>query len=142
IVISDDSLALGINMPFKSAVMLGWKDCNSFDDLIYQQMIGRAGRRGMDCEGNVIYANINWKVLMKSNIKKIIGHTNAIPKNYSILTQINPDIDYKPVYNNILNDEIKSSEPNPLLNYNDIQQLKKLAIWKLRKYDDKISDIV
>ena len=142
IVISDDSLALGINMPFKSAVMLGWKDCNSFDDLIYQQMIGRAGRRGMDCEGNVIYANINWKVLMKSNIKKIIGHTSTIPKNYSILSQINSEIDYTPVYDNILNKQVQLQKPNPLNDYNDIQQLKKLAIWKLRKYDDKISDIL
>ena len=32
-------------------------------------MIGRAGRRGLDTEGNVIYANLDWKshVLSKMN---------------------------------------------------------------------------
>ena len=137
IVISDDSLALGINMPFKSAVILGWRECNKFEDLIYQQMIGRAGRRGLDCEGNVIYANINWKVLMKSNIKKIIGHDSKIPVNYGVIKHISDIQSIDPIYKNSLRGVEHQCE-NDNDKYININNNDKKLLWKLRNYNDKI----
>ena len=60
-VIADVSLALGINMPFRSSCILGYKDSNHFDVYNYLQMIGRSGRRGQDREGHIIYGNVDWK---------------------------------------------------------------------------------
>eukprot|EP01036_Dinobryon_divergens_P025981 gene25981-34581_t len=44
VVISDDSLAFGMN--------------GELDELMAQQMSGRAGRRGLDTQGNIVYAGI------------------------------------------------------------------------------------
>ena len=48
IVISDESLGYGINMPIRTAVILGKKDIEQVDTLIASQMSGRSGRRGID----------------------------------------------------------------------------------------------
>ena len=52
VVISTDTLALGISMPCRSVVFLG--DNPALDSLNYHQMSGRAGRRGHDIRGHVI----------------------------------------------------------------------------------------
>ena len=52
-VIADVSLALGINMPFRSSCILGYKISPIPIDN-YLQMIGRSGRCGMDREGHII----------------------------------------------------------------------------------------
>tara|TARA_B110000211_G_C14093141_1_gene560675 strand:- start:10866 stop:13589 length:2724 start_codon:yes stop_codon:yes gene_type:complete len=70
-VIADDRLAMGINMPFRSSCILGYGDNVHFEHSNYMQMIGRAGRRGMDKEGHIIFANVNWKALMKSSLPVI-----------------------------------------------------------------------
>jgi hypothetical protein len=62
IVISDNSLALGINMPFRSTCILGrlTPDSDSvMTHLDYTQMIGRSGRRGLDREGHVIHLGLS-----------------------------------------------------------------------------------
>lgn len=53
LVFSDDSLAHGVNMPFRTVMFLG--DDERLNPLMVQQMAGRAGRRGLDRAGNVIY---------------------------------------------------------------------------------------
>lgn len=53
VVICTASLALGINMPAKSSVFVG--DHIELNSLQYRQAAGRAGRRGMDLAGNVIF---------------------------------------------------------------------------------------
>ncbi|XP_067006514.2 probable ATP-dependent RNA helicase DDX60 [Anabrus simplex] len=52
-VLATSTLALGIHMPCKTVVIGG----NSlfFNTLTYHQMSGRAGRRGFDTEGNVVF---------------------------------------------------------------------------------------
>ena len=47
-VVSDKTLALGINMPFRSSCIMGYKDNIVFSKNDYEQMIGRSGRRGKD----------------------------------------------------------------------------------------------
>ena len=70
-VIADVSLALGINMPFRSSCILGYKNSVDFKVDNYLQMIGRSGRRGMDREGHIIYANVDWMGLMKGELGEI-----------------------------------------------------------------------
>ena len=51
VVFSDDSLVFGVSMPFRTTVITPDDNINS---MMYHQMAGRAGRRGLDKEGNVI----------------------------------------------------------------------------------------
>jgi hypothetical protein len=77
IVFSDMSLVFGVSMPFRSSVI--YKDNLIEDDLdpmLYHQMAGRAGRRGLDTEGNVIFCGYKWsriEELSISPIPNIIG---------------------------------------------------------------------
>ncbi len=51
LVFSDDSLVFGVSMPFRTTVITPDENINS---MMYHQMAGRAGRRGLDKEGNVV----------------------------------------------------------------------------------------
>lgn len=62
IVLSDHSLAVGINYPIKTVLLLGGlKDepVEEIDNTLAHQAMGRAGRRGLDAEGIVIYSGVN-----------------------------------------------------------------------------------
>ena len=89
-VVADDQLALGINMPFRSTCILGYKDSKDFDKYNYLQMIGRAGRRGKDKEGHIIFANVDWKNLMKSKLIDINSNYKHI-ENYKVLSIFNSE---------------------------------------------------
>ncbi|KAI0006556.1 hypothetical protein F4779DRAFT_557960 [Xylariaceae sp. FL0662B] len=56
VVVATGTLALGINMPCKTAVFLG--DSIHHTALNYRQASGRAGRRGFDLLGNVVFSGI------------------------------------------------------------------------------------
>ena len=75
IVFSDRSLVFGISMPFRSVVISKYNK-NELDTMLYHQMAGRAGRRGLDKEGNIIFAGYTWdqiKKLSSSTIPSIKG---------------------------------------------------------------------
>jgi superfamily II RNA helicase len=76
VVFSDISLVFGVSMPFRSVVILnGEKD--DLDSMLYHQMSGRAGRRGLDKEGNIIFAGYSFnriKELSNGNIPIIEGY--------------------------------------------------------------------
>merc|ERR1719253_2290870 len=55
VVFSDSALAFGVNMPFRTCVFCGDMG-DKLTPLIAQQMQRRAGRRGMDVQGNIVYA--------------------------------------------------------------------------------------
>ncbi len=146
-VIADVSLALGINMPFRSTCILGYQDSLKFDIDNYLQMIGRSGRRGMDREGHIIYANVDWKNLMKGELGEISSTHNNID-NYNTLSILNNSFDElcDGVYDNILDKKAKRSNLriNPCL-YKDVT--KNILLWKLRSYNqyteyfiDKLTD--
>jgi hypothetical protein len=146
VVISDPSLALGINMPFRTSVMMGWKDQQDFTPLLYHQMSGRAGRRGMDCEGHVVFANVKWKHIMKGSLESIRGKAYEA-HGYHLL----------PLFKESFADRIKSVNTNHLFQYTDPSSTKlpespypsvdpmdwtsvsqKIA-WKLRHYGKRIT---
>ncbi|KJK73724.1 helicase [Metarhizium anisopliae BRIP 53293] len=56
VVVATGTLALGINMPCKSVVFFG--DSVFLTALNYNQAAGRAGRRGFDSLGNVVFAGM------------------------------------------------------------------------------------
>lgn len=74
IVFSDDSLVFGVSMPFRTTVIPNDPD---IDSMMYHQMAGRAGRRGLDKEGNVVFIENSWKRITDlsiSVIPDVIGH--------------------------------------------------------------------
>ena len=75
VVIATGTLALGINMPCKTVVFSG--DSVFLTALNYRQAAGRAGRRGFDLLGNVVFQNISEaKVfrLLSSRLPDLNGH--------------------------------------------------------------------
>lgn len=74
IIISDESLGYGINMPIRTVVMLGDNNgIEQIDPLKANQMSGRSGRRGVDREGNIVYVNVNWKNILRGKFPKLTG---------------------------------------------------------------------
>ncbi|XP_078417371.1 putative ATP-dependent RNA helicase DDX60 isoform X2 [Cetorhinus maximus] len=74
VVSATSTLALGINMPCKTVVFL--HDSVHLDSLNYRQMSGRAGRRGMDNIGKVIFLNVplpKVQRLIKANVPQLRG---------------------------------------------------------------------
>jgi ATP-dependent RNA helicase DDX60 len=81
VVFSDDALAYGVNMPFRSCLFCGHMG-EALSPLIAQQMQGRAGRRGLDVQGNVIYLGMDWPYienLMLGSISKVVGREPRYP---------------------------------------------------------------
>ncbi|GMI28936.1 hypothetical protein TeGR_g13296, partial [Tetraparma gracilis] len=81
VVFSDEALAYGVNMPFRSCVFCGDMG-DALTPLIAQQMQGRAGRRGMDVQGNVVYLGMDWPVienLMLGQISQVVGKSPHYP---------------------------------------------------------------
>ncbi|KAE9979379.1 hypothetical protein EG327_007041 [Venturia inaequalis] len=75
VVVATGTLALGINMPCKTVVFSG--DSVFLTALNFRQAAGRAGRRGFDVLGNVVFQGINFnKVcrLLSSRLPDLNGH--------------------------------------------------------------------
>ena len=113
IVFSDMSLVFGISMPFRTVVI--YRDSFIEDDLdtmLYHQMVGRAGRRGLDKKGNIIFAGYSQKrikQLSTCSIPDIVGCNNlnfAIP-HASRLAKINNNTqDWEFIFTHCLNKEL------------------------------------
>ncbi len=100
-VFSDQSLAYGVNMPFRSCCF-----CSSMEPmltpLLAQQMSGRAGRRGLDTQGNLLYMNMSWpriQHLMIGSIPAIKGEDPWYPTVYlqHVLSSLAPVEPFPPV---------------------------------------------
>jgi hypothetical protein len=75
VIIATGTLALGINMPCKTVVFSG--DSVFLTALNFRQAAGRAGRRGFDMLGNVVFQNVpNSKIcrLVSSKLPDLNGH--------------------------------------------------------------------
>ena len=92
VVIATGTLALGINMPCATVVFSG--DSIFLTALNYRQAAGRAGRRGFDLLGNVVFQGIPGnKVyrLMSSRLPDLNGHfpitTTLVLRLFTLLTE-------------------------------------------------------
>lgn len=75
VVVSTGTLALGLNMPCKTVVFFG--DSVFLTALNYHQAAGRAGRRGFDLLGNVVFAGMSQErayEIMSSRLPDLRGH--------------------------------------------------------------------
>ena len=156
-VVADERLALGINMPFRSTCILGYKDSKYFSTHNYLQMIGRAGRRGKDSQGHLIFANVDWRMLMKSELTEIKSEYEHI-ENYNVLGEFTAD--FKNTMGNIFThqmdqEQVYDSAINKTF-YNKKVMVKKMVdgveleeyetvphsvlntiLWKLRVYNER-----
>lgn len=74
LVISDDSLASGVNFPIRTVVLAGGDQ--ELDVVKSHQMMGRSGRRGIDREGYVVFMNFDWSRLMRSPYAPLVGEVS------------------------------------------------------------------
>ena len=131
-VVADEQLALGINMPFRSSCILGYKDSKTFKGSNYIQMIGRAGRRGKDKEGHVIFVNVDWKNLMKSEINEIKSKYVHLP-TYRILNSFTQKY-HKNVEKVFKHKMIEDSSEYEVCSKSFDSDALNAIIWKLREY--------
>lgn len=150
VVISDASLALGIHMPFKTSLVAGWKDSNQLNTMLFQQMAGRAGRRGHDTEGHVVFANLSWKRLMKAGFQQVSG-CHRIPPAYSTARLFDGCISsaYQKVFGPSLRSFVypnsqqeSTNELVSLTQLNDLEVFEKKILWKLRQYPTGILELI
>lgn len=94
VVIATGTLALGINMPCATVVFSG--DSIYLTALNFRQAAGRAGRRGFDLLGNVVFQNISHgKIcrLLSSRLPDLNGHfpitTTLVLRLFSLLHESN-----------------------------------------------------
>ena len=75
VVIATGTLALGINMPCKTVVFSG--DSIYLTALNFRQAAGRAGRRGFDLLGNIVFQHVPYRSvcrLLTSRLPELRGH--------------------------------------------------------------------
>ncbi|KAG8926836.1 hypothetical protein FRC01_008316 [Tulasnella sp. 417] len=77
VVIATGTLAMGINMPIKSSIFIG--DSVFLTALTYRQCAGRAGRRGMDLLGNVVFYGIPIERIHRIMTSKVPPLTGNMP---------------------------------------------------------------
>ncbi|PSK58644.1 hypothetical protein B9Z65_6659 [Elsinoe australis] len=107
VVIATGTLALGINMPCKTVVFSG--DSIFLTALNFRQAAGRAGRRGFDLLGNVVFQNISRdKVfrLVSSRLPDLNGHfpitTSLVLRLFTLLHDSNGSAYAKRAINSLL----------------------------------------
>lgn len=124
IVISDKTLCLGIDLPVRTSCFLGINGV-TFTQEEYLQMSGRAGRRGMDTRGNIIfYGDIDYLSLMRGKLPEIKGNPRSIYDTY----KVNPHS--SKLFTNMIHPERKSVSLPSLM----ISDKNKKMIWALREF--------
>jgi ATP-dependent RNA helicase DDX60 len=86
LVLSDASLAYGVNMPFRSCVFCGEMG-GKLDTILAQQMAGRSGRRGLDTQGHLIYAGARAKFVRRLMLAEIPAITGREPRYHTQFLQ-------------------------------------------------------
>ncbi|PWN20712.1 P-loop containing nucleoside triphosphate hydrolase protein [Microstroma glucosiphilum] len=86
VVICTGSLALGINMPARTSVFVG--DHTQLDALQYRQAAGRAGRRGMDLTGNVVFYGIPWTKVQRLLTSKLPALDCDLPTSATLYLRL------------------------------------------------------
>ena len=124
VVISDKTLCLGIDLPVRSSCFLGINN-NHFTKDEYLQMAGRAGRRGKDTQGNVIfYGDIDYLTIMKGELPKIVGNSKPIYNLYRAYPH------YKNVFENMIHEERKIIAIDDMI----LTEKNRRLIWCMRVY--------
>jgi hypothetical protein len=117
VVLSDKSMTFGVSMPFRNVVI--YRDPTTDDELnplLFKQMEGRAGRRGQDTKGSVIFAGYSWsriEELSVSEIPRIEGQTEIeniyLPIAQKLADVNGKEIDFRKVFSHNLS-RLQSTE--------------------------------
>jgi len=109
VVFSDSQLAFGVSMPFKTSCLYNIPfGTDTLDSLVNLQASGRAGRRGLDTEGYVIYAGYGWDRVVDlciSPLPSIEGQNFCYPMIHlhkHICDTIHKDSEFKPDIESII----------------------------------------
>lgn len=107
VVIATGTLSLGINMPTRSSVFVG--DSVYLNSLNYRQAAGRAGRRGFDNLGNVVFHAFplaKVERIMSSKLPSLMGHfpisTSLVLRLFILLHNSNESDHAKHTINTLL----------------------------------------
>ena len=152
IVFSDMSLVFGVSMPFRTVVIL---NDDTLDNMTFLQMCGRAGRRGLDKKGNIIFAGFCWNRIEELSISKlpIVKGVNNITYTFYHATELskinNSNQNWELICNNFLdgtdNNDVEEFKISIISNYNggwdfafekNINHL--FMNWRLRNGDNLI----
>jgi hypothetical protein len=79
VVIADEALAFGVNMPFRTCVFAGEMG-GKLDVLMAQQMAGRAGRRGLDTQGHLVFAGAQAGFIRELIVGRVADVRGGDPK--------------------------------------------------------------
>eukprot|EP00388_Colpodella_angusta_P007709 GDKJ01021591.1.p1 GENE.GDKJ01021591.1~~GDKJ01021591.1.p1 ORF type:complete len:1383 (+),score=486.63 GDKJ01021591.1:256-4149(+) len=83
VVLATGTLALGVNMPCKTTVFAG--DSLDLTPLMFRQMSGRAGRRGFDPLGHVIFLDFPQATLQRLMTSRLGSLTGSYPLTPSLV---------------------------------------------------------
>ena len=135
IVFSDDSLVFGVSMPFRTSVIT---PDEKIDSMMYHQMAGRAGRRGLDKEGNVVFVGYSWKdiqILSTSTIPNIKG-VDTMFYGSIYAAKLSVDKRWENITSNFLLDKITNEESREF--YDEIKtNLSPSGGWSFAMNDNK-----
>jgi hypothetical protein len=146
VIFSDTTLAYGVNLPIRTVIMIG----DNINPLVAQQMSGRAGRRGVDNQGHVVYVNTNWKNIMRGELPILEGKYSF--NSFSILPlqfmKLDECIIKKQfelsleefINKNRIEDIYKTNKNNfqKLRILNDSKEIVNKIIWTLRNKGDNL----
>ncbi|OII75372.1 SKI family SFII helicase [Cryptosporidium ubiquitum] len=101
IIISTRTLALGVNMPCRTTVFVN--DSISLTPLLYRQASGRAGRRGYDIQGSVIF----WDISVGKRNRLLTAELPTIKGNFPVTptTVLRTFM----LFENVLNEQTKNN---------------------------------
>jgi hypothetical protein len=141
--ISDKSLAVGINYPLKSVMLLGGlkgEPLEEIDNTLAHQAMGRAGRRGLDMEGIVIYCGVNITNILtpqyrnvvpnnSSKIKNILTKENERLKKFILIGEREPELIKLELIEQIESKLLESDKINTHIqeNWDDLEDWEKIA---------------
>ena len=122
VVFTDKLMRFGISMPFPTVAI--YKDPytrDNLDSMSYHQMAGRAGRRGLETQANIIFVNYNMdriKELSICPIPKIIGRKTVnicVPHASKLNQLIRKDTSSNPqIWDKIFKKPLKGDEEHNL----------------------------
>jgi superfamily II DNA or RNA helicase len=119
VVLSDDSLVFGISMPFRSSIIYTNSIAeDNLDSMMYHQMAGRAGRRGLDKEGNVIFVGYGWDRIKELSISEIpnIEGPNRLIWTYGQANIMSSNDNYLNINKQLLKPKISDSYVTNFIN--------------------------
>ena len=86
VVVSTSTLALGINMPSKTSVFAG--DSIYLSPMQFQQEAGRAGRRGFDLRGHIVFFGLPGKKVQRLLVGELPRLEGSIPMTASLTLRL------------------------------------------------------